>query len=509
MSTLQAVIEIGSTGIRLAIAEIASDGTWAFIDHSELPASLGWDVFTANLVSRETLLQCLHILNRFKEQIDMWNIDDEHISVIATSALREARNRDAVLDRIRIKTGFTVKVIDGIEENRLMYIAVTHALKAQLSRLQKTNSIIIDVGGGSTEIMLLSRGQMVAAHSLRLGSVIIEQHIKAMMGSEKDTRRFLEEYINNMGGSLNKELSLAKVHQFIAIGPIARLAASSAGTLLADGSCTITRDAFNAFADKIQSYSVEECVAKFKIPYAEARSLTINFLTYKLFINLTAAEEILVVNSSIREGIIISKYTAPNTALQANFLSQVTASALNLCRKYRVDEGHALYVRDTALKLYDTLERELAFDGRERLLLEVASLLHDVGSFICSNNHELHSLYIIANSEIFGLSKEDMTIVSNVARYHKGPPPEVSDPRFHALPPRDRIRVQKLAAILRIADAFDRGHTQRLKDFTVELKNEAMYLHCTEVHDTTLEKNALGEKADLFEDLFGYKVILG
>ena len=165
-------------------------------------------------------------------------------------------------------------------------------------------------------------------------------------------------------------------------------------------------------------------------------------------------------------------------------------------------------MRATALKFYDKLQDELGFEGRERLLLEVAALLHDSGTFIRSQNHELHSLYIISNSEIFGLSKDDMTIVSNVARYHKGAPPRPTDTKFYALPPQDRITVQKLAAILRIADALDRGHTQRIKDFKIELKDEAMHIVVNQVFNTTLERNALAEKADLFENIFGYKVIL-
>ena len=508
MTKLEAVIEIGSTGIRLAVAEIAQDNSWSFIDYSELPTALGWDVFTTSLVSRETLVQCLQILNRFKEQIATWQIDSTHTSIVATSALREARNRDAVLDRIRIKTGFSVRIIDGIEENRLMYIAILNALQEQLPRFNNSNSIILDVGGGSTELMLLHKGEMVSVHSLRLGTVIIEQHIKSMMGTQKDAHRFLEEFINNTGVNLNKELSLAKVHQFIAIGQEAQIVANEIGTSVSDNCWTINREDFKSFVTKLQSYSIDECIARFKIPYTEAHALTINLLAYQLFINLTAAEEILVVKSSIREGIIASKYTAPNTELQVNFANQVTASALNLCRKFQVDEAHAQYVRTIAIKFYDTLQDELGFEGRERLLLEASALLHDVGTFIKNQNHEMHSLYIILNSEIFGLSKDDMVIVAHVARFHKGTPPSTSDTRFNALSPQDRITVQKLAAILRIADALDRGHTQRIKDFKIELKNEAMHLIVNKIYDTTLERNALIEKADLFENIFGYKVIL-
>ncbi len=508
MTTLEAVIEIGSTGIRLSIADVQDSGSWTFIDHAELPIALGWDVFTTGLVSRETLLQCLQILSRFKEQTNTYEIPSEHITVIATSALREAANRDTVLDRILIKTGLAVKIIDGLEENRLMYIAIMHGLKEQTQRFKTQNSVIIDVGGGSTELMLFNKGEMVAVHSLRLGTIIIEQHIKSMMGSDKDIRRFLEEYINNMGVNLNKELALSEINQVIAFGPEARLAAQTVGKQISDNCWTINRKKFATFVETIQKYTEEEKIARFKISYAEAQALNINLLTYKLFVNQTGAEEILVLKSSLHEGIIISKYSAPNTDLQENFFSQVVASALNLCRKYSVDEAHATYVHNLALKLYDAMKEELGFTGRERLLLEVAALLHDVGSFIRAGNHELHSLYIIANSEIFGLSKEEMTIVSHVARYHKGAPPTAADPKFHALSPKDRITVQKLAAIVRIADAFDRGHKQKIKNLKIQFQNENMYLTTKDIHDTTLERNALAEKADLFQNIFGYKVIL-
>ena len=127
--SLESVIEIGSTGIRLVVCQRMPDGQFNVIDKSELPVSLGWDVFTSRLVSRETLLQCVKILTRFKEQLAGWGITPEQNSIIATSALREATNRDTVLDRIFVKTGFRVKIIDGIEENFYMYTAVLESLR--------------------------------------------------------------------------------------------------------------------------------------------------------------------------------------------------------------------------------------------------------------------------------------------------------------------------------------------------------------------------------------------
>ena len=225
MKSPEAVIEIGSTGIRLMICELSPQGSWETADFSEQPVSLGRDVFTNGTVSRDTLLQCLRILNRFREQIAGWKIDNEHITVIATSALREARNRDTIVDRIQVKTGFNIRVVNGIEENRFIYLAVLEVLRRDAPRIQRQNTVILEIGGGSTEIMLFEQGKMAAVHSLRLGTVIIEHYIKSVTGTRHDARRFLEDFIKNAGVNLNTEANLQKIRQFITVGSEMQIAA--------------------------------------------------------------------------------------------------------------------------------------------------------------------------------------------------------------------------------------------------------------------------------------------
>ena len=137
MASLEAVIEIGSTGIRLLVAELTEDGNKNTLDQCEMPVSLGLDVFTTGSVSRETLLQCIHILLRYKELLVSWDLKPAQTAVIATSAVREAKNRDPFVDRIFVKTGFHVQVIDGIENNRLTYLAMENCLKNANIKYQK------------------------------------------------------------------------------------------------------------------------------------------------------------------------------------------------------------------------------------------------------------------------------------------------------------------------------------------------------------------------------------
>lgn len=508
MKTLEAVIAIGSTGIRLMVCEVDPQDKWNIIDTSELPVSLGWDVFTTGYVSRDNLLQCLRILNRFKEQLDGWGVGSKQVRVIATSAIREARNKDTVLDRILVKTGYNVSVIDGIEENRFMYLAVIEVLRQDVPQLQKENSVILEIGGGSTEVLLLEHGKMAAVYSLRLGTVIIEQHMKSMLGSRHDVHRFLEDFIKHAGVNLNTGINMQRIRQFITIGSEAQIVAKYKGTRLGNRTWSIPRKVFCDFVEEVEQYSIDECMAKFQIPYADAKSFPVSLFTYKLFIELTKAQEIIVSDTTIREGLLLSKLsTQPD--LQENFFSQVIASALNIGRRYRIDELHAQYVKRMALKIYDEMKDELRLEQDTRLILEVAALLHDIGVFIRGSDHERHSQYIVSHSDIFGLSKDKIHIIALIVRYHRGAMILPDDDFFHSLSTANRTLVLKLAAILRVADALDRGHAQRIDDITIQQRGDTLILQVKDIHDTNLEKQAVTEKSDLFESVFGYTVLLG
>jgi exopolyphosphatase/guanosine-5'-triphosphate,3'-diphosphate pyrophosphatase len=503
-----AVLEIGSTGIRLLIAELFEDGGWKILDRAGKPVALGRDVFTSGQVSRESFLECLSVLQNFRELLDGWGLAREDIHLIATSALRAARNRDVFVDRLRQETGFLLTIVEGIEENRLMYLAVRFAQKGDLPQFWRANSMIIVVGGGSTEIMLLRRGKMVAAHSLRLGTILIDQQSRLAVGSVRSQERYLHDNIRNTSELLSAEMDLSYVRTFVATGSDARHAAAHIGTALNEHCWIIDRDGFIQFVEKVQNYNIEECVQKLQIPYADAEGFIPGILVYKLFLERTAAAHLVVPFVSIREGFLIDLVRGVDPELQVEFFSQIIASAVNLGRKYHYDEAHNRYVAGLCLVIFDALAREHGMGRRERMMLEVAATLHDIGMFIRGSGHHKHGQYIVANSEIFGLHREELDIIANVIRYHRGDLPDSSDIDYIALQREERILVLKMASILRVADALDRGHAQHIKGITVERKTESVILHAQGNYDLSLERIAVEEKSDLFQDVFGYKVIL-
>ena len=508
MATPESVIEIGSTGVRLLVAVFSDDGNYNVLDRSEKPLPLGKDVFISGAISQETQNQLIQILIRYREQLAGWGITPSECTCVALSAFRDAKNSDPIMDRILVQAGFHVRIIDGIEENKLMYLAVSECIKNEKAFYKDEDTVILVVGGATTEIMMMSDGKMAGVHSLRLGTVRIDQQMKNQTSSYSDIQRYVQESINNTKGSLESELNLNEVKQFIAVGPDITLAALNVGRPISTFLWEIKKEDFAEFVKEIQGYSVDECVARFKISYSEAETLQVSLLIYNLFLYLTKAEKILAPETNIRNGLLLSQHSSENEELQREFNMQITASARNLLRKYHGDESHAECVRMIAVRIYDTLKKDLGFNEHARTLLETAAILHDIGAFIRYDNHNLHSSYIIRNSEIFGLSRKDTTIVSEIAKYHKGNSVPQDEDSFLMLPRSDRMTILKLTAILRIADALDRGHIQKFSDFTLRTQQNALVISTKESRNTVLEKIALNEKSGMFESVFGYKVIL-
>jgi exopolyphosphatase/guanosine-5'-triphosphate,3'-diphosphate pyrophosphatase len=504
-----AVIDIGSTAIRLVILEVSSDGTYRRLDRANRPIRLGQEVFSQKVILRETLSQAIQILMGFRELMRGWAIQEDDIYVIATSAIREARNRDTFLDRVFMKTGLKVRVVEGVEENHLTFIAVQHAVESMQTSFSRSNSLILEVGGGSIELMVLKRGKMAATHSLKMGTIRIE---KQMAPRAQGMTFAMEEYIREqfrvtMEG-IETETSLGRVRYFIMVGGDARIVANNIGERTSEALWTLKREAFLGFVKVLQDLTVDEIVRKLSIAYHEAENLLPALLVHKVFLEETEADTIIVPNVSIREGVLLRYALGRDKKMNDQFISQVMASTRSLGKKFHIDESHAEVVSSLAIQLFDQLEKEHGMGKRERLYLQVAGILHDIGYYINASGHHKHGQYIVMNSELFGLSRNDIKIISNLIRYHRNSKPNSTHVEYTSLARDERLMVLKLSSLLRIADALDRSHTQHIEEIEAEIREDDLYLSTHFTGNITLEVYALESKAELFEEIFGYRVVL-
>jgi exopolyphosphatase/guanosine-5'-triphosphate,3'-diphosphate pyrophosphatase len=425
---------------------------------------------------------------------------------VATSAVREAQNRETFLDRIRLRTGIDVEVIDGSEENRLSYLAVRERLRDH-EAMTSGDALLVEVGGGSADISFLRRGEPIHSGTYALGSIRMRQNLASWHGSHEQRVRLLRRHIHNVVGDIRRELPLREAEHFIALGGDARFAASQVlGDQAGDGIPAVPRDPFVAFCEEVAAADVDELVERYRLPFVEAETLVPALLAYRELLLETAADRVLIPGSSLRIGLLLDLAGADEGPGAAQFRGQVLASAMATGERYRYDAPHARNVAHLATRLFDELKPEHGLSDHDRLLLEVAALLHDIGIYVNLRGHHKHSQYILSVSEIFGLSRDDMAVVGNVARYHRRATPQKSHLPYMALDSDTRVVVNKLAALLRLANALDADHLQKVKDVRVVSEDGGWVLEVEGAGDLTMERLATLSRADLVTEVFGRKL---
>jgi exopolyphosphatase / guanosine-5'-triphosphate,3'-diphosphate pyrophosphatase len=501
-----AAIDVGANAVRMVIAEVLPDGRIEVIERAQRAARLGQDAFRRGRLGAASMRVALTILRDFHELLKLYKV--EQVRAVATSAAREASNADTFLDRIFLATGLKVEVIGTPEESRLTVSAVRQALGDSLGA-GRGEMLIADVGGGSTLLTLLRDGEIVTSQSLRLGSVRLHEVMSDNDDSPEQTAEVLRYQISTMLGSLQNSMPLDDVESFIAVGGDARFAVRQIGQPTDSPDLyQIGAEEFDKLIAQCEHWTPEELARRFGVPFAEAETVNPALLVYQNLYHLTKAPHIIVSNVTMRDGLLLELANRVTGKEDRTSAAGVIHSALAIARKYHADMGHAQTAADVSLRLFDEILAEHGLGPRHRLLLHVAALLHEVGNFVSNRSHHKHSYYLIANSEIFGLNREETTLAAHVARYHRRSSPKPSHQEYMSLPRESRVTVSKLAAILRVADALSRGHVHAPGNFQFERQGDDLIVLVPNMTDLRLEQRAVHAKSDMFEDIYGMKLRL-
>lgn len=498
-----AALDLGASAVRLVIAEGEGDAM-RIVEEASRGVLIGKDTFTSGRIGQPTVEAVLKALEGFRAIMDTFGV--VRYRAVATSALREATNRDTVLDRIRVRTGIDVEVIDGSEENRLTYLAVRESLKS-LPELASETCLVAEVGGGSADLSTLHAGEPAHSGTYAIGSIRLRQSFAAFQGTPTHFQKLILRHIKNVVDDIRRELPLNEVKHFIALGADARLVARELGAGESQSPSTFPREVFLKACTDLASLEVDTILGTHGLSQADAETLGPALLVYSELVRATDAPTITVSNATLRHGLIVDLARSEGGLGIEVFSRQVLASARALGEKYTYDAKHARNIANLALRLYDELKAEHGLDARDRLLLEIAALLHDIGLFVNIRAHHKHSQYLISVSEIFGMSRDDLLVVSNIARYHRRGLPQRSHIPYMALDREAKIVVNKLASILRLANALDADHQQKVTNVRVRDEGGVMAFEVEGVGDLTMERLALLARSDFFQDAFGRRVI--
>jgi len=500
---LVAVLDMGASAVRLVVAEIAPNRSVRIIEEASRGILLGRDTFSSGAIRSQTIDAAIAALEQFRRVIDGYGV--KHVRAVATSAVREARNTDVFLDRIQGRTGLSFEIINEAEESRLVFLAVRRTL-ARSPALRGAWSLLTEVGGGSTSITLLRKGLPNRSGVYALGAVRLRQQLNLRPLTHDVQLALMRRSIANVVDEIRVEIPLSRVTNLAVIGGDVRFAASQIlESEAGDGVRVITREAFLAFCDQVERLDEEQLVDRFRLPAVEAETLVPSLLVYRTLLLETTARRLFVADASLRTGALLDM-AAPGSAKDVE--DQVLASADAVGHRFRFDRAHGRHVAMLATQLFDACRDDHGLSERERLLLQVAALLHDIGVYVSLRAHHKHSQYLLASVQIFGLSDDETAIVSNIARYHRRALPQQSHLPYAALDRKDRLIVNKLSAILRIANALDAEHLQKVQALRLVRDTPTWILEVDGAGDLTMEQLAATARADMFIQTFGRALIV-
>ncbi len=501
-----AVIDIGATSIRMAIAEI-SDGDVRTLDTLVQSVDLGREAFDSRRLSRKSIEKAAAVLKQYQRVLLEYGIaSSSDVRVVATSAVREVSNRLAFIDRIFVATGLEVQPLDEAEVNRITYMGVIPHLLSKKS-LADGKSVVVEVGGGSTELLVIRAGNVLHSQSYRLGSLRLLKTLDTGRLTPIRRRSILESHIKRTLVQIAEHVDLDQKTQLVAIGGDIRFAAHRLlenwdGVSLAK---LPTKD-LAQFTDEVLKLDENEIVKRFGASFIEAETLVPALLAYTMLSRHFELSHVYVCETNLRDGLLHDM--ASGGSWTAEFRNQSVRSAVSLGRKFDFDEMHSRNVAELSRKLFDQLQDYHLLDSRYEVILYMAALLHEVGMLINVRSNHKHALYIISNSDLFGLSKAELLQVGLVARYYRRASPQSSHPEYGGLPREERVAVSKMASILRLAIALADTRSGRIREIECEREGKRLVIHVPGVEDVSLEQIAMRQNAGLFRDVFGMPVLL-
>ena len=500
--SLTTALHIGASSVSMMVAERAADGTLKPIDFLEQPAPVARDIFRQGTVSLSTTERVVSIIKGYQKSLAELGLDPHGVTrAAATNILSEARNHDTVMNRIRIACGLRVGTIDDGEMTRLIYLKTRRRLR-HLPAMQKETTLVVHVGPGNTRALLFQNGLITRYTSYRMGTHRTREAVEASHTEGPALLRVIREHAFGNLAQIRFDYSDVIIEGMVMIGYEVQSVAASLGK--SGTACPIKT--MRQFTADAATMSDVELVKRFHLDYQTAEALL-----PALEINLAIAEtfklkEVHIPESEYEQGLLHDLLVSRE--LTGGFAEEVLRSARILAERYQSDPGHGEHVGNLCAKFFEELADLHQLNEHDALLLQVAAILHEVGTYVSPRAHHKHSEYLILNSEVFGLDRMDVTIVALVARYHRHSCPVLDHPGYAALTTEDRIRVNKLAALLRVADALERTHAQRVSQIEIRRESGKLRLRLPGLADAAVERLAMASKADLFEQVFGLSVII-
>jgi exopolyphosphatase/guanosine-5'-triphosphate,3'-diphosphate pyrophosphatase len=497
-----AAVDIGSNSVRLKIARLQAGRLRSLHEDREV-TRLGQGVFGSGFLTPEAMAETVKVLRRFHRATQQ--IVTDTVRVVATSAMRDARNSQAFLEWVRSATGWRVEIISGVEEARLIHLGLVSG-----SRVDRAPTLMMDLGGGSCELTVTQGGHIRDAVSLPLGAVRLTneflKHDPARKGELKRLRGFVAREVNR----IVDRIATAKVKNVIATSGTAAALAAAASHLRRGAN----RQRFAA--SRVEMARLAKRLAR--LPVAERRKIE--------GIGPRRAEIIVAgaaVYHELTERLHLKGFRYSPLGLRDGILAQMAAdydrstrsgrqieserweSIMKAVAHYNVDKKHALDVRNAATQLFSSLRSVHRLPPEYREWLTAAAMLYEVGDYVNRNGRHRHANYIISNSEILGYTPQQRRIIAAIARYLGKSRPTMEDGPMKVIEPAARPDVEKAIVLLRLARALNLGRSRAVERVRIGTRSAGVKLTLVPRRrmGVDLELWAIEKECDYFREVFG------
>ena len=506
--TTFAAIDIGSYNLEMKIFEMSAKGGMKQVDDIMHRLDLGSDTYAVGKLSYGTVNELCAILKEFRNIMKAYKVND--YKACGTSAIRETQNVKILLDQIRQRTGIEIDVLSNSEQRFMDYKSIASKTEDFNKTLEK-GTAIVDIGGGSLQISLFEKGRLTTTQNMRLGVLRLQERLNRLNAASTRVESVIDELATAQLSVFRKMyLKDCKIENIIVVDDyLSTILQNPAITGAQSG--VISADAYLSFLESVQSGTLSEIAGTLKIPTENALLLFISAVLMKRIIRLTDAQLLWAPGVTLCDGIAY-EYAEQNKIFKVehDFEADILSSAENISKRYMGSKKRGETLERIALTIFDGMRRIHGLGRRERLLLQLATRLHDCGKYISMVNLGKCSYNIIMSTEIIGLSHKEREIVANVVEYNHEPFTYYNSAadRWSTFDEGSYLVVAKLTAILRVANGLDRSHKQKFKDIKTVLKDDKLVIQVDTAVDITLERGLFTKRADFFEEVYSIRPVI-
>jgi exopolyphosphatase/guanosine-5'-triphosphate,3'-diphosphate pyrophosphatase len=528
-----AAIDIGSNSCRLAIAEVQQHHLKMLHEDREV-TRLGESVFDTGLISPEAMANTIRALKRFQKSVQAQVVD--RVRVVATSAMRDARNSEAFRAWVKSATGWTVEVISGLEEGRLIHLGVvTHVPGA------RGRCLLIDLGGGSCEVTLSDRGRIQQMVSLPLGAVRLQQEFLRTDPPGKEDVARLRKYIDRELRKAERKFGHLRVPLVIATSGTAaalaeasvalevggkkgikgikgvkgikgiKAAAKKASAVKSSGVLTAKTPGVRRLADRLLKMTNAQRAVVPGIGPRRSEIICGGAQVYAALLERMELKGFRYSRLGLRDGVLAQMLgdVDVRASVHRTMEAERWQGVLEVCRRYGFDPRKAEPERLHVVQLFDQMQNVHQLPSEYRLWLQAAAMMQEVGKFMNHQGHHRHTQYIIANSEIFGFSPEQRTIVAAIARYLGKSRPEAVDRPMRTVPLEEHVHVERAVVLLRLAQALNQDRATAAVKVRTKVYPKRVLLQLVPARGgAELEQWSLKKEAPYFREVFRRELLV-